>query len=59
MLSTNPNFEKANLQLVKRPLYLVIIDGVFDPLATFRADDAQITWGGYGIGGYGTTGYGY
>ena len=44
---------------MKRPLYIVIIDGVFDPLTTFRAEDEQITWGGYGVGGYGTTGYGY
>jgi hypothetical protein len=59
MLMTNPNFDAANLALQKRPLYLVIIDGVFDPLTTFRAEDAQVVWGGYGIGGYGTTGYGY
>ena len=45
--------------LVKRPLYILIIDGVFEPFTTFRAEDAQIVWGGYGIGGYGTTGYGY
>ncbi len=59
MLMTNPNFDAANLELQKRPLYLVVIDGVFEPLTTFRADDTQVIWGGYGIGGYGTTGYGY
>ena len=59
MIVTNPNFDSANLDLQKRPLYLLIIDGVFEPLTTFRADDAQVIWGGYGIGGYGTTGYGY
>ncbi|MFB3921606.1 MAG: hypothetical protein ACE145_07780 [Terriglobia bacterium] len=59
MLTTNPSFDAANAGLVKRPLYIVVIDGVFDPLTTFRAEDAQVTWGGYGIGGYGTTGYGY
>jgi len=59
MLMTNPDFDTANLALVKRPLYILIIDGVFEPFTTFRAEDAQIVWGGYGIGGYGTTGYGY
>lgn len=59
MIVTNPNFDSANLDLQKRPLYLLIIDGVFEPLTTFRADDAQVIWGGYGIGGYGKTGYGY
>ena len=59
MLATNPNFDAANLNLQKRPLYYLLIDGVMEPLTTFRADDAQITWGGYGMGGYGTTGYGY
>jgi hypothetical protein len=59
MLTTNPNFDTANLNLQKRPLYLVIIDGVLEPLTTFRAEEAQVTWGGYGMSGYGTTGYGY
>lgn len=59
MLTTNPNFDAANLEFQKRPLYYLLIDGVMEPLTTFRADDAQITWGGYGMGGYGTTGYGY
>ena len=58
-ITTNSNFDEANLKGTKRPLYLLIIDGVFEPLTTFRADDAQVIWGGYGIGGYGTTGYGY
>lgn len=56
---TNPNFAAKNLELTKRPLYMVTIDGIPEPLTTFRLDDAQVTWGGYGIGGYGTTGYGY
>ncbi|MBZ5516112.1 MAG: hypothetical protein LAN62_14945 [Acidobacteriia bacterium] len=58
MLKTNPNFDAANLHLVKRPLYILLIDGVLDPLTTFRAEDAQVVWGGYGVAGYGTAGYG-
>jgi hypothetical protein len=48
-----------NAKLAKRPLYLVIIEGVSEPLTTFRPDDTEVTWGGYGIGGYGINGYGY
>jgi hypothetical protein len=59
MISTNPTFDAANAKLTKRPLYLVLIEGVLEPLTTFRAGDTQVVWGGYGIGGYGTTGYGY
>jgi len=55
---TNPNFDTQNQQLIKRPLYLVSIDGLPEPLTTFRLDAVQVTWGGYGVGGYGTTGYG-
>jgi len=58
-IPTNPNFDGKNQELTKRPLYLVTIEGVLEPLTTFRLDDVQVTWGGYGIGGYGTTGYGY
>lgn len=58
-LLTNAKWNIENEKLQKRPLYLLIIEGVFEPLTTFRAGDAQVTWGGYGIGGYGTTGYGY
>jgi len=58
-LTTNTNFDAANSKVTKRPLYIVIIDGVFEPFTTFRAEDVQVVWGGYGIGGYGTTGYGY
>jgi hypothetical protein len=57
-ITTNPNFDVANLKLQKRPLYVLQIDGVLDWLTTFRAEDVQVVWGGYGVAGYGTTGYG-
>jgi hypothetical protein len=57
-IATNPSFDTENQKLVKRPLYMLSIEGIAEPLTTFRLDDAQVTWGGYGIGGYGTTGYG-
>ncbi len=55
---TNPSFNTQNQQLIKRPLYMVTIEGLPEPLTTFRLDAVQVTWGGYGVGGYGTTGYG-
>jgi hypothetical protein len=58
MISTNLNFDAQNAALAKRPLYMLWIEGVLEPLTTFRVEDAQVTWGGYGIGGYGTAGYG-
>ena len=57
-IPTNPSFDSMNEQLAKRPLYMLWIEGIAEPLTTFRLDDAQITRGGYGIGGYGTMGYG-
>ena len=59
MLLTNPNFDAANEKLAKRPLYILTIEEVLEPLTTFRIEDVDVTWGGYGIGGYGTTGYGF
>ena len=56
---TNPNFDAENLKLTKRPLYLVTIEGITNPLTTFRPEDALVSWGGYGVSGYGTIGYGY
>src|SRR5271157_498893 len=58
-IATNPSFDTLNQELVKRPLYIVSIEGLPEPLTTFRLDDQQVTWGGYGVAGYGTTGYGY
>jgi hypothetical protein len=58
-IPTNPPWTIENAKLVKRPLYLVIIEGVSEPLTTFRPDDTEVVWGGYGIGGYGINGYGY
>ncbi len=56
---TNPSFDAENLKLVKRPLWMLVIEGVSDPLTTFRPEDMNVTWGGYGVLGYGTSGYGY
>jgi hypothetical protein len=58
MIQTNTNFDTQNVKLVKQPLYVLAIEGIAEPLTTFRLDAVQVTWGGYGIGGYGTTGYG-
>ena len=58
-IPTNSNFDAKNLELTKRPLYLLTIEGVLEPLTTFRLEDIPITRHGYGIGGYGVMGYGY
>jgi hypothetical protein len=58
MIATNLSFDAKNQELSKRPLYIVTIEGVLEPLTTFRIEDANIVWGGYGVAGYGTTGYG-
>jgi hypothetical protein len=55
---TNPSFDQQNQQLAKRPLYMLWIEGLPDPLTTFLTEVAQVTLSGYGVGGYGTTGYG-
>lgn len=57
-VQTNPNFDTNNTALEKRPLYALVIEGVFDALTTFRPQDMEITVGGYGLNGYGLTGYG-
>ena len=57
-IPTNSNFDTENLKLQKRPLYVLLIDGLLDALTTFRPEDVEVVWGGYGVGGYGTTGYG-
>lgn len=59
-LTTNPNWDRENVKLVKRPLYLLLIEDLVEALATFRPEDAQVVaLTGYGIGGYGIHGYGY
>jgi len=58
-IPTNSNFDAKHLELTKRPLYLLTIEGVLEPLSTFRPEDVQIIRYGYGIGGYGVMGYGY
>ena len=58
-IPTNPGFDSKNHRLVKRPLYLVFIEGVPEPLTTFRIEEEYVTLTGYGVSGYGTTGYGY
>lgn len=55
---TNSAFEVSNRERVKRPLFVLWIEGIAVPLTTFRLEDALVTRGGYGIGGYGTNGYG-
>lgn len=58
-IQTNPSFDTSNTALVKRPLYVLTIQGVTTPLTTFRPQDMQVVISGYGMSGYGTTGYGY
>jgi len=58
-LVTNSYFDAKNLKLNKRPLYLVMIEGLPEPLTTFRPEEACVTRYGYGIWGYGASGYGY
>jgi hypothetical protein len=57
-IPTNPNFNTANGRLARRPLYVLEIDGVFEPLTTFRYEDYNVSLGGYGVSGYGILGYG-
>jgi hypothetical protein len=57
-IETNPSFDSQNTALTKRPLYVVQIEGVLDPLTTFRPQDWEITLAGYGMNGYGLSGYG-
>lgn len=58
-IPTNSQWTIENAKLVKRPLYLLIIEGAAEPLTTFRLEDMAVVWGGYGVGGYGTNAYGY
>lgn len=58
-ITTNPSFDTNNTALVKRPLYVLVIEGIASPLTTFRPQDMQVAVSGYGMSGYGTTGYGY
>ena len=58
-LAINSQWNVENAKLVKRPLYVVVIEDLPEALTTFRAEDQQVQSTGYGIGGYGTTGYGY
>jgi len=59
MLTTNAQWNLENARLVKRPLHAVFIEDLPEALTTFRAEDQQVQFTGYGIGGYGTNGYGY
>jgi hypothetical protein len=58
-LITNPAFDSSNAQLLKRPLYMLFIDGIAEPLTSFRYCDVNVTPSGYGLDGYGFSGYGY
>lgn len=56
---TTPDWDLENAKLIKRPLYLVVIQDLAEALSTFRAEDMEVVVGGYGIGGYGINPYGY
>lgn len=58
-IETNFSFDRNNAALVKRPLYVLMIEGLPTPFTSFRPEDMQIAVSGYGMSGYGTTGYGY
>lgn len=58
-LTTNPPWEIDNVKLVKRPLYVLVIQDLVEALSTFRAEDMVVVLTGYGVGGYGINGYGY
>lgn len=58
-IPTNPNFDLENAKLRRQPLYIVVIDGVFEPLSTFRYEDYAVSLGGYGVELYGVVGWGY
>ena len=58
-IQTNTSFDAYNAELVKRPLYVLVIAGIPSALTTFRPQDMQVGVSGYGMSGYGTTGYGY
>ena len=36
---TNPTFDLNNAALAKQPLYVVQIEGIMDPLTTFRPEE--------------------
>ncbi len=58
-IQTNSSFDTSNAELVKHPLYVLVIDGIASSFTTFRPLDMQVGVSGYGMSGYGTTGYGY
>lgn len=58
-VSSNPKFDSKNSALNKRPLYLVIIEGIPDTLTTFVVEDEGVSPTGYGMTGYGIAPYGY
>ncbi|HZP03131.1 MAG TPA: hypothetical protein VFD30_22980 [Terriglobia bacterium] len=58
-IRSNTTFDSQNAALTKRPLYLVIIEGIPDVLTTFVAEDEGVSPTGYGMTGYGIAPYGY
>jgi hypothetical protein len=59
-LVTTPAWNLEHAKLVRRPLYLLVIEDLVEALSTFRAEDMEVlALTGYGIGGYGIHGYGY
>jgi len=58
MLKTLGQWNIENAKPAKRPLYVVFIENLPEPLSTFRTEDMQVQVTGYGTSGYGTTNYG-
>jgi len=58
MIEANQNWQNAIAQQVKQPLYVFEIPDLGIIIASFSAEAANVTLGGYGVTGYGTSGYG-
>ena len=58
-ISTNATFDSKNAVLNKRPLYLLVIEGIPDTLTTFIFEEEEVAPTGYGMTGYGMASYGY
>ena len=58
MIEANQNWQNAIAQQVKQPLYVFEIPDLGIIIASFSAEAANVTLGGYGVTGCGTSGYG-
>ncbi len=56
---TNPSFDASNMSLTKHPLYMLLIEGLPEPLTSFRMEETRVTRHGYGMNLYGLSPYGY